>query len=106
MSLPAIEMEITPVENHFNGEPSVRCDFQEITWEQGREIVDFIEEISAKGDDGEVIWNVFAQPGADEFFGLPLPVTLVRVWVDFTDRDDLVMLMKLRFGQHKPQQGL
>lgn len=106
MSLPRIQMEITPVKNHFNGEPSVRCDFEEITWEQGREIVDYIEEISRSSEGSEVIWQVFAQPGADGFFDLPLPVTLVRVWVDFTDRDDLVMLMKLRYGQHKPKQGL
>lgn len=101
MSLPAIEMEIEPVENHFNGKPSVRCDFDEITWEQGREIVDYIEEISGTAEAGEVIWNVFAQPGSADFFGRDEPTTLVRVWVDFTDRDDLVVLMKLRFGEWK-----
>lgn len=84
--------------NHFGGEPCVRFDGANTRIGDLQTVLAFLETIAARQEWPCVIWNVFGQMGEGEEFGAGCFDTVIAMWVEFTDVDDLAALFRLRFA--------
>lgn len=84
--------------NHFGAADCVRFDDDELRLSACLAMIAWLEETCAAVEWPAVIWNVFAQMDGSEVWGGDDRETRVNMWIEFTDRPDLAVAFKLRFG--------